>query len=861
MSSNQRLLVYCVDDDANYLDILEDVVRRCGFIPKTFTSPLEAIPAIKRAVEEEHLVLVISDLTMDEMNGFELRSQTIELTKTIPFIILSGHISHSEALKAVDLKINGFLDKTLPDEQIQATIIKETAVRVAELKDDFEMVQSFLEDAETLTEQIEDLLLRLEAEPDSAELVNQIYAIAHTIKGASGFIKPITLHQFMHQYEDVLTPFKKTGSRVSKEAISALLKGLDVIRDLMTSLKNGELTTRPLDELLKVIELQAPTEQEVTTGERAEPTGKKPATEGREEIRVSMKLLDQFMEMSGEITVIRTMINKLLLAIEKELAGNKDVQLLANLLDEMHKINGRMQDQIVELRKISFGSIVRPLPRATRDIASSLKKKIQLDIKCEDLRVDNRIAEVLSNSLIHMVRNSADHGVETPEDRRQNGKPEEGRISLNAVQTGDNIIVTIEDDGKGIDHNTLKAKAVANQLMTSEAAARLSVEDLQMLIFESGISTAKQVTDISGRGVGMDMVKRSVTSIGGDIRIQSTIGQGSRFTLRLPVPKTVNIIGALLVNSAGHEYCIPQDAVYRLLTFASEDLEQNIVHTQGADHLKLENALYPLVSLAQVLKGAPRSTWHTLATEGEKTSIVLVRSQSTIYGLVVDSILDMEDVVVKNLSSLLRKIGIFAGATFLGDGRVATILNPEGIASLCALSSQRGGERVTATDQMHAASEGTLHETVLFSLNLPGSYGIFLENVVRLEKFPTADVQYSGKQPVIVYRDIALPLIDLASELGESADLFERQAEELSTIIIRHGEKLVGFTVERIQDLLAVPPPEPLDGRREGLLGAVALPDRVLTVVDTAAIAERAMLKFRQTPAEPAESDESRAAA
>lgn len=838
MKFEERLKICCIDDEPEILDNLSDLVRDLGYTPQTFSSPHDAAAAFQ--TDTSNIILIISDFKMPGLTGLELRKQCFEETKNIPFLIHSGHISREEALSAIEFRVSGFLEKPFMNETLKAMIESLTKDTVAALRDDYEMLQAFLSDADSLVEQIEELLLSLESDPENIEVVNQIFAVAHTIKGSSGFIKPDVLHRFTHRYEDFLSTYKKTATPVPPAAITILLKGLDVIKDLIQRLRNLESTAPAFDDLVKIFQIKS-AEHSASATVATQTHKKTTGPQARDEIRVSMKLLDEFMELSGEITVIRNMINKLVRSIEKENQGNKDVHLLSELLEEMHKINSRMQEKIIDIRKVSMKTIVRPLPRTLRDVASTLNKDVRLEIIGDELRVDNTIAEVLGNSLVHMIRNGADHAIESPEERKRKGKNPQGFIRISSAERGEHVVVTIEDDGKGINHEVVKAKAIEKGVVSIEQAAKMSIPELQALVFESGFSTAAKVTDVSGRGVGMDMVMKEVTKIGGKIELQSTIDKGSRFDLCLPIPKTVNIIGALLVKCAGQIYCFPQDDVSRLLSPSSSDLKKMLRRAEGSDFLNIDGEIFPIMNLADVLKGQGRSkSAFSLRGERESTDIVLVKLGTTSFGVIVDTILDMEDVVVKNLATNFRAIGIFSGATFLGDGRVGMILKTAGLAELSGISLDRSNrtvsDGVTNSDQIDRSN---WKETVLFNLNAPGNFGIHLDHVFRLERFSCDQIQTSGDQPVVIYRNSTMPIFDIAHELGLSRDASNVVSQaEIPALIIKTDAGLLGFAVSRITDLQLAPPADPLAQDHRGILGAAILNEKTITLLDTEQIAK-----------------------
>jgi two-component system, chemotaxis family, sensor kinase CheA len=855
MSFEKSLKVFCIDDEPDLIDVMRDIVTKAGFTPVTFTSPIAATEALQK--DTSKVILIISDYMMPEFTGLELRAKCLDETKHIPFLIVSGKISREEALRAIDLKISRVLPKPIDEESLCKIIVTETTDIIKALKDDREMVDAFISDAEGLIEQMEGFLLSLEAQPGNIEIINQIFAIAHTIKGGSGFLQPATLHHFMHRFEDFLSPYKKSQSQVDGATIDTLLKGLDLIKILTGELKSGEHSAHNLEELCHIF-VQAKAQTATTSGGRPahdQPTGKAAALEVRNEIRVSMHLLDEFMELSGEITVLRNMINKLVRAIEKDVPANKDVQLLGELLEEMHKINSQMQDKIIDLRKVPLKSVLRPLPRALRDVATTLKKDIRLETMGDDIRVDNTIAEVLSNSLIHMVRNSADHGIESAEERSKRAKPTQGTIRIVASEEGENINISISDDGKGINHEIVKSKAIENGLITKDQAAQMSPSDIRSLIFESGFSTAAVVTDVSGRGVGMDMVMKAVSKIGGRIETESEVGHGSKFNLILPIPKSINIIGALLVKCAEHTYCIPQDDIYRLYTFNPEDLDKVIRHAQGSDFLHVDGHLYPLMNLRETLLGHSLQNGAYLldpnnSSATEETRIVLVKVNQKVFGIVVDAILDMEEIVVKGLSRNLRSIGIFAGATFLGDGKVGLILHPKGLANMnhIMIPSDVAPDSIQPAE-LKSTNE-KLTDTVLFNLRGPGHYGVDLEEIYRLEHLHGSEIQYSGNQPVIVYRGSPIPIIDLSVELDLDRPLLNLSEQSTLPILITrlNGESFVGLFVDKIVEIQPAPPYDTITQNGAGILGSALVGDQTVTMINTKIILSNAMARLGHSP-------------
>ena len=371
--------ILCVDDEVEILELLEHNFSGLNFNVITTSSPVDALRIISEKSNE--IALIISDFKMPEMNGFELRQKCLQNFKDIPFVILSGFVSRDEALKGVDLKISKFLSKPIDFQALEKVVLAETTDRVTNLNEERELLQGFVVDAEGLLEEMEAILLSFEEGcTPGVESVNRIFAIAHTIKGSSGFFKPDTVHRFTHHFEDYLTPYKKNNDSFQGEIVGVCLNVVDMLRTLLKAMTNGRMSDYVLEDLLKMFSkvstIAEGTESKETVA-KVPSVSKNVDAKVRDEIRVGVDILDQFMELSGEITVIRNVINKQVRKIEKDIVGNKDVALLATMLDEMLRINGALQDKVVEMRKVPLKNVVRPLQRTIRDLGVSLKKDFQ----------------------------------------------------------------------------------------------------------------------------------------------------------------------------------------------------------------------------------------------------------------------------------------------------------------------------------------------------------------------------------------------------------------------------------------------------------------------------------------------------
>ena len=397
----------------------------------------------------------------------------------------------------------------------------------------------------------------------------------------------------------------------------------------------------------------------------------------------------------------------------------------------MHKINGKMQSRITDLRKVPMQNVYRPLPRLIRDINQNLGKDIKLNLTGSDLKVDTSLAQVMNNSLVHIIRNCADHGIESNEERAASGKSPNGTIKIEAKESGEFVFLDISDDGKGINPDVIGSKAMEKGLVTDDDLQRMGRKKILSLILAPGFSTAEAVTEYSGRGVGMDMVQSSVNAIGGRIDIDSESGKGSQFSFRLPIPRSVLIINSLLVSVRSRIFNIPQDNIARLIRLDEEKKKTMLRKAQNTDVLDLEGSLLPLVRLEEVLfTGEGEEPAEVSPEEHGELCIVVVKSETINYGLIVDSIEDAEEIVVKPLARHLNKHKIFSGATFAGDGKVGLILDVDGIAEKTRIadeSAAAGDDSAQAEDQTRQT-----RDYLMFTLDSRGQYATPLQQVFRL---------------------------------------------------------------------------------------------------------------------------------
>ena len=555
--ANFDLKILCVDDEPSILALYESTIKEDGFTPILCSDPLQAVNIYKE--QQSSILLVISDYQMPQMTGFEFRKAVMVEDQSIPFIVVSSYVSKDMALAALNLKIEAFYDKPVLDADLSKIIEKYAKSRMELIRESQVLESVFIEEASTILDEMDSVLLALDHDRSSQEKINLIFRGAHTIKGSSGVLSSDVITRYVHKYEDIISAVKKGQTEFTDSIYEILLKGYDRIKELVSAAGEKKLANYRLDALLPELEVDKNSTKKEgpkkTDTPAAQTVAAGPVQKAKDTISVPISMLEQLSSCSGEITVIRNMVNKLVKGLELQYVGNRDIQNLGELLEEMHKINGTIQTHITDLRKVPLTGVLKPIPRIIRDLAKDLNKSIDLVIEGDKLRVDNALATVCSNSLVHLVRNSADHGIESLAVRRELGKPESGTINIKCKEVGEEVQISIQDDGKGIDPKMIRNKAIEKGIHTAQQLSEMNEQQILGIIFASGFSTAAKVTDVSGRGVGMDMVRSSVEAVGGQIHIESKPGKGSTFLLKLPIPKSVLIITALKKKFTINSFC------------------------------------------------------------------------------------------------------------------------------------------------------------------------------------------------------------------------------------------------------------------------------------------------------------------
>ncbi len=525
-----------------------------------------------------------------------------------------------------------------------------------------------------------------------------------------------------------------------------------------------------------------------------------------------MDVLDNLMTLVSELVLTR---NQLL-----QLARGSQDSAFAAPLQRLSHVTSDLQEGVMKTRMQPIGNAWNKLPRLVRDLARDLGKPIELAMLGAETELDRQVLELIKDPLTHMVRNSADHGLEPPAERRAAGKPETGRIMLNALHEGGHIIIEVADDGRGLPVERIRTKALAQGLATEAELTAMTEAQIQRFIFDAGFSTAAEVTAVSGRGVGMDVVRTNIERIGGTIDLTSLPGQGTTFIIKIPL--TLAIVSALVVQAGTERFAIPQMSVMELVR-AGRPGEAGAASVIEWIHetpvLRLRGRLLPLVNLADLLE---------LEGAGAAGIIVVVQVGTALLGIIVDRVFDAEEIVVKPVAPMLRQITVFSGNTILGDGSVIMILDPNGIARASGIGAG-GDTRREAVAASEGTASGTRTAMLLFRAGSARPLAVPLGLVARLEQIPRERIETSGGSLVVQYRGHLMPLVALSDQ---SADLPAPPTHPV--LVFADGERSAGLIVDEIVDVVEDRLEIELSATRPGLLGTAVIDGHATDVIDTA---------------------------
>ncbi|MGQ7295878.1 chemotaxis protein CheA [Quadrisphaera sp. KR29] len=755
-----------------------------------------------------------------------------------------------------------------------------------------EIIGEFLVESYENLDQLDRDLVALEQAPGSRELLASVFRTIHTIKGTSGFLALSKLESVAHVGENLLAKLRDGVMVMDPATADALLAMVDTIRALLASLEDsgseGDLDVDPTVAQIKAVldgtaaAPAAPARAKAAATEPAAVPVAEPAAEPVAEvaaepvadvasepepepepvaappaapapaagpeapaappaapaaaahdgehrrsaadssIRVDVDVLDDLMRLTGELVLARNQILRQVATLADDLELTRAAQRL-NL------IAGELQEGVMKTRMQPIDALWAKLPRVVRDLGAQCGRQVRLDMVGRETELDRTLLEAVKDPLTHLVRNAVDHGIEAPADRVAAGKPREGVLRLAARHESGQVVVEVSDDGKGIDPAVIGASAVRKGVITQDVLDRMAPADVLQLIFAPGFSTAAAVTNVSGRGVGMDVVKTNVEAIGGTIEVESVAGRGT--TCRLRIPLTLAIMPALTVVSGAEQYAIPRVNLQELVALDVESDPGLLEEVGGAPVYRLRGELLPLVNLADVLGVTPS----VRADGGERITIAVLASEGRRFGLVVDRVLNTEEIVVKALGNQLKAVGLFSGATILGDGAVALILDVQSLARR-ALRGVTAERLEMARDDRAATTAGTGERLLVAGIGGGRQVAIPLDMVTRLERIAASSVETVGSREVVQYRGEILPIVRLDRYLGAFAEADRTDLEVVVYADPRQGGRSVAIVVESILDVVDGSSASVLsDIDDHGLLGSAVIADRVTEMLDVRA--------------------------
>lgn len=612
---------------------------------------------------------------------------------------------------------------------------------------------------------------------------------------------------------------------IEKQAVSEKAQSPEV--DKQTSV--GE--TQPEIKLETEIEV---TQQETATSPRVskEKESNQPKEVGS--IRVNVSLLDNLMNLVGELVLIRNQV--------LQHSNTAEDQDFVKLSQRLNVVTSELQNDVMKTRMQPIGNILSKFRRVVRDLSRELSKKVELVTEGDETELDKTLIEAVKDPLTHLVRNCVDHAIELPAERIQSGKKGVGTVHIKAYHEGGQVVVEVKDDGKGLHRDAIGNKAVEKGIISPEELANLTDREVQHLVFMPGFSTAQKVSNISGRGVGMDVVKTNIEKIGGIVDLNSIPGKETVFKLKIPL--TLAIVPALIVQSNKERYAIPQVKVVELVRVEGSSEERfdanKVEFLQGKPVYRLRGNLLPLVDLNETLNinGEGVQSFEERISKG--VNLVFLSTEDSYFGLIVDEIEDSADIVVKPLSQFLKKLNLYAGATIMGDGDVVLILDVSGVNAISSkgdVGEKRSSRIAEVAEDAHA---GESSEYIIVDIGASAQYAMPLVLVNRLEVFENKNIEWSGEQEIVRYREGILPILELSKELEiEKRALVE--AETFSTVVVSKGERSYGFRVKEILDVVNVS--NQIDDSlkdRSGILGNLILNDEVIVVVDPLEVIDEA---------------------
>ncbi len=738
--------------------------------------------------------------------------------------------------------------------------------------EDLDVIKEFIIESTENLSRLDREMVEVEKRPKDAELLASIFRTIHTIKGTCGFFGFNVLEAITHHAENILSQIRNGQRELTPDLVSLILETVDAIKTELTSIEattkeSGEtyldlvrrqteaantlpgsrmecneksatdLTREIVSEAAESVVSPAVTSIAEPAGQNYGQQGTIPAAGASDSnpttpakgnsvaestIRVDVGHLDKLMNLVGELVLARNQILQFNAKYEDNQLGATSQRL--NL------ITTELQENVMKTRMQPIGVVWAKLPRVVRDLSTSCGKQIALEMQGSETELDKTIIEAIKDPLTHIIRNSCDHGIEKPEVRTAAGKSPQGTLLLRAFHQGGNVTIEITDDGSGIDPQKVKRSAIEKGLLGAEQADRMRDFELVNLVFLPGFSTAAKVSNISGRGVGMDVVKTNIEKIGGTVDLVSRPGQGT--TVRVKIPLTLAIIPGLVITSGGERFVIPQASLIELLRFEGAEHARQIEWIQGAPVCRRRGQLLPLVFLNEALKLQEPGSYR----DCEVFNVIVLQAEERQFGLAVDNINDTQEIVVKPLGKQLKSVSCYAGATIMGDGKVALILDVSGLAKCSAVAAEAIAQK---TDESLRSGVETHDEKQALLLFRAGGFerlAVPLSLVARLEEIPQSQIERAAGKAVIQYREEILSLVPLSEYLGSFGSSDPFASDPVQVIVFSDADRRIGLVVDQILDIVEDTVSICRRSNHPGLLGSAVVGQKITDFLDLQSI-------------------------
>ncbi|MFO1150923.1 MAG: chemotaxis protein CheW [Alsobacter sp.] len=740
-----------------------------------------------------------------------------------------------------------------------------------------EILREFLTETSDTIESVDRELVRFEREPNNETVLAHIFRLVHTIKGTCGFLGLPRLEALSHAAESMISRFRE-GSPVTADAVTLTLATIDRIKEILRALEeteaepegndldlithlereveerrreaaaqtNAQAFARPvgapaapapppepaepvasppplpplgLHQILPPEEQAGPpplvvnasAAEQIRNAAAARPAT--PSGPGVQSIRVGLDTLESLMTMVSELVLTR---NQLI-----EIARRSENTDFKVPLQRLSSVTAELQERVMKTRMQPISSAWQKLPRLARDLATELNKEIELELSGGDTELDRQVLELVKDPFTHLIRNAADHGIEPPGERLLKGKPARGTIRVSASHESGTIAIEVADDGRGLDISRIAAKALERGLVTPAELDRMSDERIARFIFEPGFTTVTKVSHVSGRGVGMDVVRSNIELIGGSVDVRWTPGQGSVLTMKIPL--TLAIVAALIVEVGGQRFAIPQPAIIELVQ-ARTSTEQRLNSINGRSLLRLRDQMVPVVRLSSVLESDPPGK----AASPDEGFIVVMKVGKRTFGITVDAVFHTEEIVVKPMSGLLRSMSVFSGNTILGDGTVILILDPNGLLAKVgdapAQNRQDGEDAPPVRKRLHEEKSSFL----VFKAGRGELKAVPLAAVTRLEEIDAQKIETVGGRSVAQYRGDLIPVIPAAEGMQV------KNAGIQPVLVFSEGDRTAGLAVDEIVDIVEDHLDIRTTGQGPGIIGSAVIRGHATEILDVA---------------------------